>query len=334
MSKRTNSHTLSHAENIFSGNAYIGGADGRGIPRASLVQVDLDSPIVADVNGYFAEDSGPVTGSKDFTLDGALASGGVITHDFPRGVQIVNAGASTSKITFYGTDQYGVEMSEEVLSNGTTIVFGKKAFKTITRVATDTDTTATLTAGSSDILGLPFRLENVADVVVIDENDVNLYDVTAITAAAAAAATAGAPAVTQVAVTDSLDGATFTGTALTTSTTPTVDELETAFGVVGLQLNAAGTDIAATNAELALLVVDVEAMRVELNKLIIDVAAVDVGALVKADATAATDVTGDVRGTYNPTAVLDGTKNFKLLMKPQGRDTRTAYGVVQFRKAT
>lgn len=50
---------------------------------------------------------------------------------------------------------------------------------------------------------------------------------------------------TQAAVTDALDGATFTGTALTTGATPTVDELETAFGVVGKQLNAAGTDIAA-----------------------------------------------------------------------------------------
>ena len=70
---------------------------------------------------------------------------------------------------------------------------------------------------------------------------------------------------TQVAVTDSLDGATFTGTALTTSATPTVDELETAFGVIGLQLNAAGTDIAA-------LIVTVDALisRMEAQGLIAD----------------------------------------------------------------
>lgn len=55
----------------------------------------------------------------------------------------------------------------------------------------------------------------------------------------------------QAVVTDALDGATFTGTALTTSSTPTVDELETAFGVIGLQLNAAGTDIANIKTELA-----------------------------------------------------------------------------------
>jgi hypothetical protein len=39
-------------------------------------------------------------------------------------------------------------------------------------------------------------------------------------------------------VTDALDGATLTGTALTTSSTPTVDELETAAGVLGGKVNA------------------------------------------------------------------------------------------------
>ncbi len=85
---------------------------------------------------------------------------------------------------------------------------------------------------------------------------------------AAAAATYAAPSVTQATVTDALDGATFTGTALTTSTTPTVDELETAFGVIGLQLNAAKTDIAATNVELDDLGDDVALIRTALNALI------------------------------------------------------------------
>lgn len=38
-------------------------------------------------------------------------------------------------------------------------------------------------------------------------------------------------------VTDSLDGAALTGTALITSATPTVDELETAVGVLGGKVN-------------------------------------------------------------------------------------------------
>ena len=67
---------------------------------------------------------------------------------------------------------------------------------------------------------------------------------------ATVAATAAPASTTQAVVTDSLNGATFTGTALVTGATPTVDELETAFGVIGLQLNAAGTDIAAQKVEL------------------------------------------------------------------------------------
>ena len=77
---------------------------------------------------------------------------------------------------------------------------------------------------------------------------------------AAVSATAAAASTTQAAVTDSLDGATFIGTALTTSSTPTVDELETAFGVVGLQLNAARTDIAAQKVELDKLITDVASL--------------------------------------------------------------------------
>jgi len=60
-------------------------------------------------------------------------------------------------------------------------------------------------------------------------------------------------AATQVAVTDALDGATLTGTALTTSATPTVDELEACVGVLGGQLTAARVDIAAIKTELAAL---------------------------------------------------------------------------------
>ena len=74
---------------------------------------------------------------------------------------------------------------------------------------------------------------------------------------AAVSATAAAASVTQVAVTDSLNGATFTGTALLTSATPTVDELEAIAGMLGLAVNAAGTDIAA-------LVVTVNLLRDEL----------------------------------------------------------------------
>ena len=85
---------------------------------------------------------------------------------------------------------------------------------------------------------------------------------------AAAAATYAAPSVTAVAVTDSLDGATFTGTAMATSSTPTVDELEAIAGMCGLLMNANRTDVLATNVELDDLADDVALIRTALNALI------------------------------------------------------------------
>lgn len=65
------------------------------------------------------------------------------------------------------------------------------------------------------------------------------------------AAVSAVVAQTAVAVTDSLNGATFTGTALLTSSTPTVDELEAIAGMLGLITTANRTDIAAIKTELA-----------------------------------------------------------------------------------
>lgn len=84
---------------------------------------------------------------------------------------------------------------------------------------------------------------------------------------AAVSATAAAASITQVAVTDSLDGATFTGTALLTSSTPTVDELEAIAGMLGLAVNAAGTDIAAQKVQLDKLITDVAGLITLSNQL-------------------------------------------------------------------
>ena len=359
---RTNSHTISHAENLYSGDAYQAGAEGdqRGIPMASLVQVSLGAPILLDANGLVTGET--LSAAGNFTFNGALWStpDTDVTLDVPRGVQIVNAGASTTVITFYGTDKYGVPIQESITSDGTTPVFGLKAFKTITRIAAAGNTTGNVTIGTSDILGLPFRLENVADVLVINENDQNLFQVTAKTAADPASATAAAAALTASAtgaVTGTNPTAPTDYTALTNYTDPvTKAEGETLSAALATLADEAiameiiqsamvvddaaqkvvidqnVVDVAAQKVELDKLITDVGLIRAEVIKLVADIAAVDTGTLVKADATVtATATTGDVRGTYNPTAVLDGTKVFKLTFKPKGRATRSAYGSVQYR---
>jgi hypothetical protein len=90
------------------------------------------------------------------TLNGSLASGGVATLDVPRNVIIDAAGVATAVLTITGTDVYGIPMSEAITLNGTTAVAGKKAFKTITRVAASAAATDFF-VGTGDVFGLPIR---------------------------------------------------------------------------------------------------------------------------------------------------------------------------------
>jgi hypothetical protein len=100
-----------------------------------------------------------VAGAGNLTLNGTLATAGVVTFDVPRAVQIVstNAGDTAQTATFTGRDVYGVPMTEIVTFNGTTPVFGLKAFKTITQVAISAVMTGNASAGNSDVFGLPIR---------------------------------------------------------------------------------------------------------------------------------------------------------------------------------
>lgn len=103
-----------------------------------------------------------VAGAANLTLNGTLATAGLVTLDVPRAVQIVstNAGDTTQTATFTGKDNYGVAMTETVAFNGTTAVFGKKAFKTISQVAISAAMAGNASAGNSDVFGLPLRVDS------------------------------------------------------------------------------------------------------------------------------------------------------------------------------
>jgi len=111
-------------------------------------------PAVLDADGICAQQTLGAAG--DALLNGALASGGTVTLDVPRNVIIDAAGAATAVLTVTGTDAYGVPMSEAITLNGTTAVAGKKAFKTITRIAASAAATDFF-VGTGDVFGLPIR---------------------------------------------------------------------------------------------------------------------------------------------------------------------------------
>jgi hypothetical protein len=114
-------------------------------------------PAALDADGICAQQT--LASAGNALLNGALASGGTVTLDVPRNVVVDAAGAATAVLTVYGTDVYGIPMSEAITLNGTTAVAGKKAFKTITRVAASAAATDFF-VGTGDVFGLPIRADS------------------------------------------------------------------------------------------------------------------------------------------------------------------------------
>jgi len=122
--------------------------------RMSPINVYNVVPATLDADGICAQQTLAAAGNA--TLNGALASGGTVTLDVPRNVVVDAAGAATAVLTITGTDIYGIPMSEAITLNGTTAVAGKKAFRTITRIAASAAATDFF-VGTGDVFGLPIR---------------------------------------------------------------------------------------------------------------------------------------------------------------------------------
>lgn len=80
--------------------------------------------------------------------------------DVPRCVDVVSSGAgdTTQTATFSGYDAYGQPMTQTVTLNGVTRVATKKAFKSITSIAISAVTAGNISAGTTDVLGIPLRV--------------------------------------------------------------------------------------------------------------------------------------------------------------------------------
>lgn len=155
-------HRVTNASDVRTGNAVAPGRTKLGVPfegtEAQTIRViSLGTPLLAVTNGVSAAQA--IAGAANALINGSLSSGGAVTFDVPRNVQTVSSdvGDTTQTVTLTGTDLYGQAMSEVLTLNGTTIVLGKKAFKTLSRVAVSAVMTGNLTVGSGSKLGLPYR---------------------------------------------------------------------------------------------------------------------------------------------------------------------------------
>lgn len=125
--------------------------------RLSPINVYNVVPVALSATAVAAAQA--VAAAGNLTINGASATAGVATLDVPRCVSVVssNAGDTTQVATVFGTDVYGLAMSEAITFNGVTTVSGQKAFKTVTRVAISAALTGNASVGSTDAFGLPIR---------------------------------------------------------------------------------------------------------------------------------------------------------------------------------
>jgi len=167
MTARINSHTISHAENLFSGDAYQPGANdsGRGLPIRQVIDdaISAANILAQDPDGYVSAVAVPAAG--EVVMDGALLVSGVGVADVARGVIVDSSAADiTQTVTVTGTDKYGAPLVEDIALNGTTAVPGLKAFKTVTKIEVDILMAGTLDVGTTNVIGLSYRVDALGDI--------------------------------------------------------------------------------------------------------------------------------------------------------------------------
>jgi hypothetical protein len=97
------------------------------------------------------------SGAGNLTIDGVLASGGVVTLTTAQPVTVYGTGNEAGKtFTVYGTDQNGMAISEAIAGPNNGTVTTSASFKTVTRVAVSAATAAAITVGVTAVLSLPW----------------------------------------------------------------------------------------------------------------------------------------------------------------------------------
>ena len=154
------------------------------------------------ISGTFGG-SGTITGYSDpttyvltsvttttATLTTTAGAAVVTTTGTPTGVTYT-LGVAPVTVTVSGFDYYGQAMSEAITSSAaiSTAVNGKKAFYVVTGITVSGATGTALTVGTTDILGLPVRVFNVAYIGSVKSNNTLAQDAGTFVAADTATAT-------------------------------------------------------------------------------------------------------------------------------------------------
>lgn len=178
----TTRHTITHADEIYRGNAYLEGysPDGRRGTLMSHVYVKEYGAVASyDADGIVTSYVATAAYSNMLTntasvCKGALVSSALastVTFDVPRNVLLTACGdESSAPLYVYGQDEYGDDMVETIVASGAGVTSGKKAFKVISKLVTTAAFATTVSIGSGNRIGLPFRIANKGKILGLSVN--------------------------------------------------------------------------------------------------------------------------------------------------------------------
>lgn len=173
----TTRHTISHADELYRGNAYLDGysPDGRrGVLMSHLhnhrfLSTAGASPSAGGGNEIFSAYATPSLlsasgGNWISAATGTIATAGstVINFDIPRNIQIKTCDTTALKIKIHGRDVYGQPMAETIITaTADAFASGQRCFKYIDKIyATAGMVANALSIGYGNRLGLPFHLQS------------------------------------------------------------------------------------------------------------------------------------------------------------------------------
>lgn len=194
------SQTAGSTTMYANGNALLGDPApmDRGVGPLGRIYVWDVIPQALAANNIAASQTPAAAGTITLTAGAGVKSvttnnGTVLQLDVPRAVSVTTGAGSpaSANFTVSGYDYYGQPMSEVIASSGSasTAVNGKKAFYQISGVTVSGGTTVAITMGTTDILGLPVRVTNVAYIASVKTNNTLAQDAGTFVAAATATAT-------------------------------------------------------------------------------------------------------------------------------------------------
>jgi len=180
----TTRHTISHADELYSGNAYLDAysPDGRrGLFMTHLYVREYGAITALDSDGIIAASAQPsaviatfavgenlIGGNATTLCTGALAlvtaGSTTITLDVPRNIVILltAVNANKVKINVEGRDEYNQKMCESIICTGADAYSsGMKAFKYLDKIFASFAITVGICVGTGNRIGLPFHLSSL-----------------------------------------------------------------------------------------------------------------------------------------------------------------------------